>query len=87
MSRICSEDYSIPRDSQEPLLIEKGSHVYIPTLAFHKDPQYYPDPERFDPDRFTENAKYPLPKNCYFGFGEGPRICIGNYTIPLCYYI
>lgn len=78
MGRECNENFLLPRDSQEPLLIEKGAHVYVPVMALHRDPQYYPDPDRFDPDRFTENAKHPLPKNCFFGFGDGPRTCIGK---------
>ncbi len=44
----------------------------------HRDPQYFPDPERFRPERWEEEAIKALPKFAYFPFGGGPRLCIGN---------
>jgi hypothetical protein len=61
----------------------------IPIYALHHDPNYYPDPEVFDPERFTDENKNSRPLGTFIPFGDGPRICIGkyNYTIywcPLC---
>jgi cytochrome P450 len=43
-----------------------------------RDPQYFPDPLRFDPDRFAPEAKAARPKFTYFPFGAGNRQCIGE---------
>jgi len=58
--------------------VEKGMMVLVPILGLHHDPKYYPDPERFDPERFSEAEKKKRPQFCYLPFGEGPRICIGS---------
>ncbi|PSN34611.1 hypothetical protein C0J52_20552 [Blattella germanica] len=59
------------------LVVEKGTPIMVPVYGLHHDPQYFPDPERFDPERFTEEEKRKRPHYCYLPFGEGPRICIG----------
>jgi hypothetical protein len=52
----------------------------IPVLALHRDPKYYPEPERFDSERFNEDEKTRRHHYVYLPFGEGPRICIGTFT-------
>jgi len=47
----------------------------IPVLALHHDPKYYPEPDRFDPERFNENEKKKRYHYVYFPFGESP-ICV-----------
>ncbi|XP_059610499.1 probable cytochrome P450 6a14 [Phlebotomus argentipes] len=72
--RITSNDYQIPGDNR---IIEKGTQMAVPVYAIHHDPEIWPNPERFDPDRFTEeNVKNRHPF-AYLPFGEGPRMCIG----------
>jgi cytochrome P450 len=46
--------------------------------TIHHDERYYPDPFKFDPDRWTEEARASRPKFSYFPFGGGPRVCIGE---------
>ena len=52
--------------------------VLVSQAVTHRDPRFWPDPERFDPLRFTPEAKAARPKMAYFPFGAGPRICIGE---------
>ncbi|XP_017490055.1 PREDICTED: probable cytochrome P450 6v1 [Rhagoletis zephyria] len=57
--------------------VRRGMPVYISNLAIHHDPQYWPEPERFDPQRFTpDNRKLQTPMS-YLPFGAGPHNCIG----------
>jgi cytochrome P450 len=60
-------------------VVEKGTQILIPVMALQNDPKYYPDPEKFDPERFNEEEKKKRPPCTYLPFGEGPRICIGRF--------
>jgi cytochrome P450 len=46
--------------------------------VMHHDPRYFPDPFKFDPERWTAEAREARPKFSYFPFGGGPRVCIGE---------
>ncbi|XP_047117854.1 cytochrome P450 6k1-like [Schistocerca piceifrons] len=74
LNRICNRDYKIP-DSD--VVVDKGTSVIIPVYGLHHDPQIFPDPERFDPERFSEEQKAQRHPYVYLPFGEGPRNCIG----------
>jgi cytochrome P450 len=52
--------------------------VLASQFILHRDPRYFPDPLRFDPERFTPEAKARRAKFSYFPFGAGPRQCIGE---------
>ncbi|XP_013142592.1 PREDICTED: cytochrome P450 6k1-like [Papilio polytes] len=74
IDRVASTDYRI----DENLTIKAGTPVYVNAGGMQYDPIYYPDPEKFDPDRFLpENEKKHTPFT-YLPFGEGPRFCIGK---------
>jgi len=66
-------------DGSESLLIEKNTNVLINVLGIHRRPELYPDPDRFDPERFLGDREKQLPKCGYMPFGDGPRVCIGNH--------
>lgn len=53
--------------------------MYLCQYVMQRHPRYFPDPERFDPERFTETAKKERPQFAYFPFGGGARVCIGEH--------
>jgi cytochrome P450 len=59
-------------------ILPVGSGVLLSQWVMHHDPRYYPDPWRFDPDRWQPEQKSRRPKFAYFPFGAGPRQCIGE---------
>lgn len=82
LDRKCVCDYKLPDPSGKgTVVLPAGTGVYIPIIAIHNDPEYFSEPEKFDPERFTEETKKSRPNYTYFPFGEGPRICIGRYTV------
>jgi cytochrome P450 len=58
--------------------IPKGGAIIISPYTLHRQAKYFPNPEKFDPDRFTPEREKELPRHAYMPFGAGPRICIGN---------
>ena len=58
--------------------IEAGTIVVVLTREVHRDPVNWPDPNRFDPDRFSPALAKARPRGAYLPFGGGRRICIGS---------
>ena len=58
--------------------IPRGSEVILWIYFTHRDPNVFPDPERFDPTRFLDGREAAIPKCGYLPFGAGPRACIGK---------
>jgi len=57
--------------------IPKGSIVYAFSYVTHRDERWFPEPERFDPERFLGEKASKVSPYAYFPFGAGPRACIG----------
>lgn len=58
--------------------IPAGAKMYMCPYVVHRNPKYFPVPEKFDPERFTAAEKKKRPRFSYFPFGGGPRLCIGE---------
>jgi len=74
--RTCAEPYEIAGYKIQP-----GNVIAAPQFVVHRDPRFYPDPLRFDPDRFSPEAKEAAksrPRFAFFPFAGGSRQCIGE---------
>lgn len=58
--------------------VRAGSKLYLCQYIVHRHPRYFPHPEQFNPERFSDHAKQSRPRFAYFPFGGGPRVCIGE---------
>lgn len=82
--RLYPPAYAVGREAMEAdeilgYAIPKGAIVLMSIYALHHDPAYYPNPEKFDPGRFSAEAVNSRPRLAYMPFGAGPRMCIGNH--------
>ncbi|HEX4900729.1 MAG TPA: cytochrome P450, partial [Pyrinomonadaceae bacterium] len=59
-------------------LVPKGSLVLMSQYVMHHDSRYFPEPDRFDPERWAPELREARPQFSYFPFGGGPRRCIGE---------
>lgn len=73
VSRLAMEDVVIG-----DWLVPRGAVAVVTQAVLHRDPRFWPDPDRFDPTRFSPELKATRPKFAYFPFGAGPRLCIGE---------
>ncbi|MFF2952814.1 cytochrome P450 [Kitasatospora sp. NPDC057965] len=58
--------------------VPAGGSVFMVPYVTHRHPDFWVDPERFDPERFTEQNRARHPRYAYFPFGGGQRQCVGN---------
>lgn len=63
--------------------IPKGASVVISPYTLQRRPQFYPEPERFDPERFASEQEQELPRYAYLPFGAGAHICLGMHFAQL----
>lgn len=74
---MCVKEYDLKIDDKV-LHFNTNVNFFIPIWCFHRDPQYFPDPEKFDPERFSEENRCKIDSDTYLPFGVGPRNCIGS---------
>ncbi|KAF5287526.1 hypothetical protein FQA39_LY04154 [Lamprigera yunnana] len=74
LNRQCTMDYQVPNSN---IILEKGIKVIIPLHGIQNDPEFFPEPEKFDPERFSTKNKDKILPFTYMPFGEGQRVCIG----------
>jgi len=77
IDRLCVKDYQMEYDDKK-FTIEKGTSIYIPVAGIHFDERYYENPEKFEPERFSEENRGKIDPTTYLPFGIGPRNCIGS---------
>jgi len=58
--------------------VPEGAHVIVSQYVTHRDPEHFPDPERFDPTRWLDGLERRLPRGAYVPFGAGTRRCLGD---------
>jgi cytochrome P450 len=81
--RIYPPAWAMGRQSTAPLSLgpyrfPAKTYFFFSQYVMQRDPEYFPDPLRFDPERFTPEAKAARPRFAYFPFGGGGRQCIGE---------
>lgn len=77
LQRVTHEEYKIP---ESEVVIEKGTQLFIPLMGLQNDPNFFPEPHKFKPERFSNENKDNITPYTYMPFGEGPRNCIGTYS-------
>lgn len=68
LTRVVRKNYTIPGTNVE---LEKGTMTIIPAFAIQRDPDIYPNPETFDPDRFDTETVKQRNSMAWLPFGEG----------------
>lgn len=74
INRFAKIDYQVPGTKH---VIEKGTNILVPNYAIQRDADYFPNPEKFDPNRFESDEMHKRNPLAWLPFGEGPRNCIG----------
>jgi cytochrome P450 family 6 len=74
LNRECTKDYRIPGTE---VTIQKGTALVISVLGLHRDKNLFPNPEKYNPDRFAEEI-HDYDEDAYMPFGIGPRNCLGE---------
>ena len=59
--------------------VPAGADVLISPYTLHRHPRYWPEPDRFDPERFDPDVQTDRPRYAHLPFGAGPRFCVGNH--------
>lgn len=81
--RLYPPGYALGREASAPCTIggypiEPGTQLWVAPWVVHRDPRWFPDPLAFRPERWDNDFAKSLPRQAYFPFGSGPRVCIGK---------
>lgn len=78
--RICVKEHQLPppMEGYPGYKVEVGSLVIMVMRGIHQDPRYFSEPEKFDPERFSDERKHEINPYAYIPFGLGPRKCIAE---------
>ncbi|XP_033302114.1 probable cytochrome P450 28d1 [Bombus bifarius] len=77
MHKVCTEEFELQGSDGLTYRAKPGTDIFLSVHGLHNDPNYWVDPEVFDPERFSDERKQTIEKMVYLPFGEGPRICVG----------
>lgn len=78
IDRVCNKDITYDLGDGKQLVLKKGDIISIPVVGIHRDPKYFENPLKFDPERFSDENKDKIEPCAYLPFGVGPRNCIGK---------
>jgi len=79
LSRVARREDRLPTGTR----IAAGSKLLLSPYVLHRNPIYWREPERFDPERFGAEESRGRPRHAYIPFGAGPRVCIGRSLATL----
>lgn len=75
LNRICVEECDLPDLNYR---VPKGMRIMISASGTMRNPKFFPEPDKFDPERFTSENTESRSPYVYLPFGQGPRSCIGK---------
>ncbi|XP_011647775.1 cytochrome P450 9e2-like [Pogonomyrmex barbatus] len=77
IDRRCVKEYELPPATPDgkPITLKPGDNIWLSHYPLHRDPKYYSQPDKFNPERFVSGK---VDNSIYMPFGIGPRMCIGN---------
>lgn len=75
LQRVVTKDYKVP-DTE--YLLKKGDFLIVPLYSIQRDPQYFPNPSEFIPERFNDENIGDIKPFTFLPFGDGPRVCVGQ---------
>lgn len=82
LRRRATKPYTITNSNGASIQVKPGEAIWMPIHIIQNDEQYYPNPMKFDPERFNDENKDSIRSGTYAPFGLGPRDCIGcRYSV------
>ncbi|XP_063707464.1 probable cytochrome P450 9f2 [Culicoides brevitarsis] len=78
IDRVCNKDTTIEDGKGNSFTIPKGMTIFFNTFGVHYNHKYYPNPGKFDPNRFYGENKKNIQPHLFISFGIGPRACVGS---------
>ncbi|XP_037033430.1 probable cytochrome P450 9f2 [Bradysia coprophila] len=76
--REVNKPYTIELKNGKKIELKTGDGIWMPIAGYHMDEKYFPNPKRFDPERFSEENKKNIVQGSYIPFSIGPRNCVGS---------